>query len=84
MTFVKASSALDPASLLVHEINNMTCSIRMRTSGLSAESNFHEAADEILEASRQIEKLVTSLASLAKGTAQPQKPDRQHKDIAPK
>ena len=85
MTFVKASPVLDQASLLVHEINNMICSIRMYSSSLSAESNFREAADEILEASRQIERRVTSLASLAKETPQKRhKPDRHREDIAPK
>jgi hypothetical protein len=54
---------------LVHEINNMICSIRMHADCVSQEPRFHDSAHEILMASRQIETRVQDLAALAGNTS---------------
>jgi len=58
------ASAQHQASWLVHEINNLLCSIRLQATSLLAESQHCEVAQEILVANRQIERHVLSLAGM--------------------
>jgi hypothetical protein len=61
----KSGRNLDQVSLLVHEISNMICCIRMHASSLSVGPSLCEPANEILEVSRRLEARVMSLAALA-------------------
>ena len=62
----KCSQESDQVSAIVHEINNMICSLRLIANNLLLETQFGETANDMLDISRRIEALVTSLASLAK------------------
>ena len=52
-------------SLLVHEINNLVCSIRLYATNLQLEPQFCELSKDILSATRQVESRVADLAALA-------------------
>jgi hypothetical protein len=65
MKSAKSGGNVVQVSLLVHEINNLICCIRMHASSLSVESDLRESVNEIIEASRQIETRVMTLASLS-------------------
>jgi len=67
---VKSKAGRDQVSVLVHGIDNMICSIRLHATNLSVDPRLREATDDILRASRQIEALVISLASLARKPCQ--------------
>jgi hypothetical protein len=60
----------DPVSLIVHEIKNMICSLRLQANNLSTEAQLSEVADDIRSASDQIEELVMQLASLVRKPSQ--------------
>lgn len=77
MKSAKSGQNLDQVSLLVHEISNMICSIRMHASSLSVDPNSCESAHEILDVSRQIEARVMTLAAMA------EKPSPHHKSEEP-
>jgi signal transduction histidine kinase len=62
----KGKQKQDRVSLIVHEINNMICGLRMQANNLSAKPHLSEPADDIRSASDQIEVLVKQLASLAR------------------
>ncbi len=66
MKSAKSGQNLDQVSLLVHEISNMICSIRMHANSLSVEPKVLQSANEILEVSRQVEVCVMTLAALAR------------------
>lgn len=56
-------------SLLVHEIGNLLCSVRLHADSLSSGPQTREAVAAIVTASSRIEAQVARLASLAKKTS---------------
>jgi len=57
-------------SSVLHEINNMLCTIRLHASCISGDPALQESAKELLEASRSIETQVSTLAGFAKRSCQ--------------